>query len=47
MNTDVAAETDAPPDNGGTFRIYWIDAEGGAATLLISPTGESLLADSG
>jgi competence protein ComEC len=27
--------------------IYWIDVEGGAATLLVSPTGESLLIDTG
>src|ERR1043166_7321250 len=27
--------------------IYWIDVEGGAATLLVSPSGESLLYDSG
>ena len=26
--------------------IYWIDAEGGAATLIVSPSGESLLVDS-
>ena len=27
--------------------IYWIDVEGGAATLLIAPSGESLLYDAG
>src|ERR1017187_5345286 len=27
--------------------IYWVDVEGGAATLVISPSGESLLIDSG
>jgi competence protein ComEC len=27
--------------------IYWIDVEGGAATLIVSPTGESLLVDTG
>ena len=27
--------------------IYYIDVEGGAATLIVSPAGESLLADSG
>ena len=27
--------------------IYWIDTEGGAATLIVSPTGESLLVDAG
>jgi beta-lactamase superfamily II metal-dependent hydrolase len=29
------------------LRIYWIDVEGGAATLLVAPTGESLLFDAG
>ncbi|MEP7355195.1 MAG: MBL fold metallo-hydrolase [Acidobacteriota bacterium] len=27
--------------------IYWIDVEGGASTLIVSPTGESLLVDTG
>ena len=30
-----------------SFDIYWIDVEGGAATLLIAPSGESLLYDAG
>ena len=30
-----------------TLDIYWIDVEGGAATLVVSPSGESLLYDSG
>ncbi len=29
------------------FDIYWVDVEGGAATLLVSPDGESLLVDTG
>jgi beta-lactamase superfamily II metal-dependent hydrolase len=29
------------------LEIYWIDVEGGAATLFVSPTGESLLFDTG
>jgi beta-lactamase superfamily II metal-dependent hydrolase len=33
----------APPK----LDIYWIDAEGGAATLIVAPSGESLLVDSG
>jgi len=28
-----------------TLDIYWIDAEGGAATLIVSPSGESMLVD--
>jgi beta-lactamase superfamily II metal-dependent hydrolase len=27
--------------------IYWIDVEGGAATLIVSPSGQSLLVDTG
>jgi competence protein ComEC len=27
--------------------IYWVDVEGGAATLVVAPSGESLLVDSG
>lgn len=30
-----------------TLDIYFIDVEGGAATLIVAPTGESLLIDSG
>src|SRR2546428_12132613 len=29
------------------LEFYWIDVEGGASTLFISPTGESLLFDTG
>jgi hypothetical protein len=29
------------------LNIYWIDVEGGAATLIVSPSGESLLVDAG
>lgn len=29
------------------LEIYWIDCEGGAATLIVTPDGQSLLADSG
>src|SRR5215467_3283678 len=27
--------------------IYWVDVEGGGATLIVSPSGESLLIDTG
>jgi beta-lactamase superfamily II metal-dependent hydrolase len=30
-----------------TLDIYWIDVEGGGATLIVSPSGESLLVDTG
>ena len=31
----------------GTLDIYWVDVEGGAATLIVTPAGESILVDSG
>jgi competence protein ComEC len=40
----AAAAASAQPRN---LDIYWVDVEGGAATLVVSPTGESLLIDSG
>ncbi|MCD6052662.1 MAG: beta-lactamase domain protein, partial [Verrucomicrobia bacterium] len=30
-----------------TLDFYWIDSEGGGSTLIVTPTGESLLIDSG
>jgi competence protein ComEC len=39
-----AGVTGAQPRN---LDIYWVDVEGGAATLIVSPSGESLLFDSG
>src|ERR1700674_342360 len=29
------------------LEIYWIDVEGGASTLIVSPSGESMLIDTG
>jgi competence protein ComEC len=31
----------------GCFDIYWVDVEGGGATLMVTPTGESILVDTG
>lgn len=31
----------------GRLDIYWIDVEGGAATLMVTPAGESILIDTG
>jgi hypothetical protein len=31
----------------GRLDIYWVDVEGGAATLLVTPAGEAVLIDSG
>src|SRR5579871_4656974 len=39
-STAIGAQNDS-------LRIYWIDVEGGASTLFVSPTGESLLFDTG
>src|SRR5262245_35224913 len=38
---------DTPGAQQRTLDIYWIDVEGGAATLVVSPSGESLLYDAG
>src|SRR5436190_16123753 len=34
-------------EKDGRFDIYWIDVEGGAATLMVTPKGESVLIDTG
>ena len=34
-------------NNAQNLQIYWVDVEGGAATLIVSPSGESLLLDTG
>jgi len=31
----------------GTLDIHWVDVEGGAATLIVTPAGESILVDTG
>ncbi|MGE0405540.1 MAG: ComEC/Rec2 family competence protein [Candidatus Korobacteraceae bacterium] len=35
------------PCAAATLDIYWVDVEGGGATLIVSPAGESLLIDTG
>ena len=37
----------ARPAERGSLDLYWIDVEGGAATLVITPAGESILIDTG
>lgn len=37
----------AAPGSAKALQIYFIDVEGGQATLIVSPTGESLLIDTG
>jgi competence protein ComEC len=41
------AQNPAPKAQAGKMSMYWIDTEGGAATLIVSPSGESLLIDTG
>ena len=41
---DRAANGAEPPR---TLDIYWVDVEGGAATLIVTPSGESILIDAG
>jgi competence protein ComEC len=43
--TGVAAQQQAPARS--TLDIYFIDTEGGQATLFVAPSGESLLVDTG
>ena len=42
LTASAAAQT-----GGGTLDIYWIDVEGGAATLVVTPERESILMDTG
>ncbi|HZT28613.1 MAG TPA: MBL fold metallo-hydrolase [Bryobacteraceae bacterium] len=39
--------SDLLPAAQNTLQIYFVDVEGGAATLIVTPAGESLLADTG
>ena len=43
--TGAAAQTGS--DAKGKLRVYFVDVEGGQATLFVAPTGESLLIDTG
>jgi len=43
----LAAPGPALARQSGNLSIYWIDVEGGAATLFVSPSGESMLFDTG
>ncbi len=43
----VLSGSAAADSKDGRFDIYFIDVEGGAATLLVTPAGESMLIDSG
>jgi competence protein ComEC len=47
VSAPALAQSKQPDGKSGNLNITWIDTEGGAATLLVSPTGESLLIDTG
>src|SRR6266581_6675947 len=43
----VVAPADAAPENAKKLQIYFVDVEGGQATLFVTPEGKSLLIDTG
>lgn len=47
LSIDVSAARCRAGSGDGQLDVYWIDVEGGAATLMVMPSGESLLVDSG
>ena len=47
MLMQVSAASASATDTEGHLDIYFIDVEGGACTLFVSPAGESLVIDSG
>jgi len=47
FNWIAAAYATAPDDTQHSLRIYFVDVEGGQATLFVTPAGQSLLIDTG
>ena len=47
VHTSNAAMAQTPPRSGSDLLVYAIDVEGGQATLIVSPSGASLLVDTG
>ena len=48
LTAGAQSSAHTPADHGnGALRIFFIDVEGGQATLFVSPSGESLLVDTG
>jgi len=45
--TDTPADTSTGDPPVGTLEVYWIDTEGGAATLVVAPEGPLMLIDAG
>jgi competence protein ComEC len=47
LATFLLASTAAAGPADGRLDLYWVDVEGGAATLLVTPAGETVLVDTG
>ncbi len=46
--TDQSPVSEQPVvESAQPLEIYWVDVDGGAATLIVTPTGESILVDAG
>jgi competence protein ComEC len=45
--TSAPVDSGGPPPAGGELLIYWVDTEGGAATVMRAPTGEIMIVDTG
>src|SRR5262249_46869288 len=43
----LALTTIGPSQGARPLQVYWIDVEGGAATLIVTPARESVLVDAG
>ncbi|HET7433359.1 MAG TPA: lamin tail domain-containing protein, partial [Thermoanaerobaculia bacterium] len=46
-SNEVTAKPSAPPPSGPLAKVYFVDIGQGAGTLIVSPTGKSLLIDGG
>jgi len=47
VSTSTCTTLSEPPNKSATLDIYFVDVEGGQATLIITPDGETLLIDAG
>jgi competence protein ComEC len=47
LSLPSGARTKSAPEAAKTLRIFFVDVEGGQATLFVTPAGESLLIDTG
>jgi competence protein ComEC len=47
LNVFALASVSFADSTNGRFDVYWIDVEGGASTLMVTPTNESILIDTG